>query len=181
MPRSQARLIRMIATTILLVAAAAIPSFSQDIKTHYMPGTYFTKYRNYRWGTVQGGAHPNQIVDAEIKSAVDRHLAAKGLTKTDADSSDLTIAYQTAVDQERQWNGFGSGGWRIGGGMATATSSPISVGTIVLDLYDPAAKQLVWEGRATKAIDSSGSQEKTQKNLDKTMQKLLKNYPPKQK
>lgn len=175
------KFIRLTGAIFLLVAFFAVPSFSQDIKTNYMPGTDFAKYKTYRWGNVQGAAHPNQIVDAEIKSAVDKQLAAKGLVKTDADSADLTIAYQTAVNQERQWNGFGTGGWRFGGGMATATSTPISVGTIVLDFYDPAAKQLVWEGRATKAIDSSGSQEKTQKNLDKTMQKLLKNYPPKQK
>lgn len=181
MSKFRAQIVRFFAAIFVLITVAAIASFSQDIKTNYMPGTDFSKYKNYRWGEVQGAGHPNQIVDAEIRSAVDKQLAAKGLTKTDAETADLTIAYQTAVDRERQWNGFGSGGWRFGGGMATATSSPISVGTIVLDFYDPAAKQLVWEGRATKALDSSGNQEKTQKNLDKTMQKLLKNYPPKQK
>jgi len=51
----------------------------------------------------------------------------------------------------------------------------------VLDIYDPAAKQLVWTGRATKTLDPSKSQEKNQKNLDKAMAKLLKNFPPKAK
>ena len=67
------------------------------------------------------------------------------------------------------------------GGLATATSSTISVGTLVLDLYDPATKQLVWTGNATKTLDPRANQEKNQKNLDKAMEKLLKNYPPKQK
>jgi len=66
------------------------------------------------------------------------------------------------------------------GGMASAQSSTINVGTLVLDLYDPATKQLVWIGNATKTIDPSSNQEKNQKNLDKAMAKLLKNYPPKQ-
>ena len=35
------------------------------------------------------------------------------------------------------------------GGMGTATSSTINVGTLVLDMYDPATKQLVWAGHAT--------------------------------
>jgi hypothetical protein len=70
------------------------------------------------------------------------------------------------------------GGPRMGG-MGTATSSTISVGTLVLDMYDPTSKQLVWTGRATKTLDPSNNQEKKQKNLDKAMQKLLKNYPPK--
>ena len=64
--------------------------------------------------------------------------------------------------------------------MATATSSTINVGTLVLDMYDPLQKPLVWTGTATKTIDPSKSQEKNQRNLDRAMQKLLKNYPPKQ-
>jgi len=38
-----------------------------------------------------------------------------------------------------------------------------------------------WTGTATKTIDPSSNQDKNQKNLDKAMQKLLKDYPPKQK
>ena len=63
--------------------------------------------------------------------------------------------------------------------MATATSCTIDIGTLVLDMYDPSSKQLVWTGRATKTFDPGNSQEKKQKNLDKAMQKLLKNFPPK--
>ena len=70
------------------------------------------------------------------------------------------------------------GGGLRWGGMATATSSTLNVGTMVLDFYDPASKQLIWTGRATKTLDPSKNQEKNQKNLDKAMTKLLKNYPP---
>jgi Domain of unknown function (DUF4136) len=62
--------------------------------------------------------------------------------------------------------------------MATATSSTISVGTLVVDMYDRANKQLVWSGRVTKTLDTSANQEKKQKNLDKAMQKLFKKFPP---
>jgi len=48
-------------------------------------------------------------------------------------------------------------------------------------MYDPATKQLVWTGTATKTMDPSSNQDKNQKNLDKAMAKLLKNYPPKHK
>lgn len=70
------------------------------------------------------------------------------------------------------------GGLRWGGGMATAQSSTINVGTLVLDRYDPSSKQLVLTGRATETIDASAKQENKQKNLNKAMQKLLKNFPP---
>jgi hypothetical protein len=63
--------------------------------------------------------------------------------------------------------------------MGTVTQSTIATGAMVLDMYDPATKQLVWQGRVTKTLDPGANQQKKQKNLDKAMQKLLKNYPPK--
>ena len=48
-------------------------------------------------------------------------------------------------------------------------------------MYAPSTKQFMWSGCATKTFDPSNSQEKKQKNLNKAMQKLLKNSPPKQK
>lgn len=168
--------ISMILVVAFMARAAAV---GQEVRTNYMPGTDFSKYHSYKWVDIAGGAHPNQIVDAEIKQAVDSQLAAKGLTKTDSDSANMYVGYQTAVDQEKQWNAYGMGGGIRWGGMATATSSTIDVGTLVLDMYDPTSKQLIWTGHATKTIDPSKSQEKNQKNLDKAMEKLLKNFPPK--
>jgi hypothetical protein len=163
---------------LALLAGAALSA--QDVRYNFMPGTDFSKYHTYKWVPIEGGSHPNQIADAQIKSAVDSQLAAKGLTKTDADNADLLIGYQVAVDKEKQWNAYSMGGARFGG-MASATSSTISNGSLVLDMYDPTSKQLVWTGTATKTLDPSGNQEKNQKNLDKAMAKLLKNYPPPQK
>ena len=169
----------LLVTALCLLTAKTLTA--QDVKYNFMPGTDFSKYHSYKWVTIGNGAHPNQIVDAEIKQSVDSQLATKGLTKTDGDKADLYVGYQIAVDKEKQWDAYGMGGGVRWGGMGTATSSTINVGTLVLDLYDPEKKQLVWTGNATKTIDPSSNQEKNQKNLDKAMQKLLKNYPPKQK
>jgi len=164
-----------------VVAMAAARGVAQDVRSNHMPGVDFSKFHTYKWVAIEGGAHPDQIVDAEIKQSVDSQLVSKGLTKTDSDKADLYVGYQIAVDKEKQWNGYGMGGGIRFGGMGSATSSTISVGTFVLDMYDPATKQLVWTGTATKTIDPSSNQEKNQKNLNKAMIKLLKNYPPKQK
>ena len=93
---------------VLLVGTALS---AQDVKYNFMPGTDFAKYRTYKWVPIEGGAHPNQIADAEIKSAVDSQLAAKGLTKTDSDKADLLVGYQVAVDKEKQWKCL-QYGWR---------------------------------------------------------------------
>jgi Domain of unknown function (DUF4136) len=178
--RQQSGLFRL--TMLLALVLIAWPISAQDVTHNFMPGTDFSKFHTYKWINIEGGAHPNQIVDAQIKQSIDSQLASKGLTKTDSDKADLYVGYQVAVDQEKQWNAFGmGGGLRWGGGMATATQSTLSVGTLVLDMYDPSTKQLVWTGRATKSLDPSSNQEKNQKNLNKAMAKLLKDYPPKQK
>ncbi|HEX4772391.1 MAG TPA: DUF4136 domain-containing protein [Bryobacteraceae bacterium] len=170
-----------IGTGLIFALLACTLTFAQEVTSNSMPGTDFSKYHTYKWIAVEGASHPNQIVDSQIKSAIDSQLAGKGLTKTDDAKADLYVGYQVAVDQEKQWNAYGMGGgrWGMGGGMATATQSAINVGTLVLDMYDPSTKQLVWTGRATKSLDPGSSQEKKQKNLDKAMQKLLKNFPPK--
>ena len=165
---------------VLFAMFACAITLAQDVTTNSMPGADFSKYHTYKWVPIDGAVQPNQIVDAQIKQSVDSQLTAKGLTKTDGDKADLFIGYQVSIDQEKQWNAYGmGGGLRWGGGMATAQQSTISTGTLVLDMYDPSTKQLVWTGRVSKTLDSSANQGKKQKNLDKAMQKLLKNYPPK--
>ena len=161
---------------LLLATAGSLAA--QDVRYNFMPGADFSKYHTYKWVNIRG-AHPDQIMDAEIKQAVDAQLVAKGLSKTDSDKADLYIGYETAVHQEQQWDAWGSRAF--GMGSASWTSSTISVGTLVLDMYDPGAKQLVWTGSATKTIDTGSDHEKHMKKLDKAMEKLLKNYPPKQK
>jgi len=166
------------AACLLLMAGSVT---AQDVKYNFMPGTDFSKFHTYKWVVVPNATYPNQIVDTQIKDAINSQLSAKGLTSTDSDKADLYVAYQTSVDQQKQWNAYGmGGGWRFGGGMASATSSTIDVGTLVVDMYDPSTKQLVWTGRATKTLNPSSNQEKNQKNLNNAMAKLLKNYPPKQ-
>ena len=162
---------------IALVLVTAGMLAAQDVRHNSMPGADFSKYHTYKWVNI-GGAHPDQIMDAEIKQAIDSQLAAKGMTKTDGDKADLYIGYQTAVQQETQWDVEGSRAF----GMASGswTSSTISVGTLVLDMYDSGRKQLVWTGSATNTIDTGSDHEKHMKKLDKAMAKLLKNYPPKQ-
>jgi hypothetical protein len=168
-----------IGITLAATLMVCIVANGQDVHHNAMPGVNFSKFHTYKWVNIEGGAHPNQIVDAEIKQAADMQLSAKGLTKTDSDKADLYVGYQTAVQQDKQWNAWGTGRG-FGGGMGQATQSTISVGSIVLDMYDPTSKQLVWTGTATKSLDPSSNQEKNLKNLNKAMAKLLKDFPPKE-
>ena len=55
----------------------------------------------------------------------------------------------------------------------------IDVGTLVVDMYDTAEKELIWSGSVTKTIDLNSSPGDRQKNLDRAATKLLTNFPPK--
>ena len=92
---------------------------TQDVRTNYMPGTDFSKYHTYAWvdeskGVPRVGGQPDQILDAQVKQAVDSQMAAKGLTKVvDGDKADLLLGYLLIIDREKQINGFANGG-RLG-------------------------------------------------------------------
>jgi hypothetical protein len=177
----------MFATAFVFAAALAS---AQDVGYNYDQQADFTKYKTYRWVTVKDTEPVNDLVTTQIKDAIDRQLATKGLTKVDTDTADLYVAFQVAVDKEKQMTTFDTGygmgpGWGgryyggyYGGGTSTSTTSTINIGTIALDMYDREGKKLVWRGMASKQLDPKAKPEKRQKNLDKGMQKLLKNYPP---
>jgi hypothetical protein len=176
------RLVSVLALTLGFASVAR----AQDVSYNAMPNTDFAKFKTYKWVDIKDAQKPDQITDQQIKSAIDAELAKKGLTKTTGDTADLYIGYQASIAQEKQWYGYDmGGGWGYGwpgygGGMGTTqmTSETINIGSIDLDMYDRAAKQLVWRGKASKTLDPGAKPDKRQKNIDKAMAKMLKNYPP---
>jgi len=160
---------------ILWCGAAVAQSVTYD----YDKSVDFTRYKTYKWVLVADAQYPDQITDNNIRAAIDKQLATKGLTKKEADPVDLFVGYQLSMQEEKQISAYGGGaGWRFGGGMASATTSTYDVGTLVLDIYDPATKTLVWRGSATKTVNPSKDPAKNQKKLESGAEKLLKNYPP---
>ena len=180
---------------LVLAFVACSVTFAQDVRTNYMPGTAFSKYHTYAWvDEVQGvpsvGGHPDQILDTQVKQAIESQMAARGFTKVaEGGNPDLLLGYQLMIDREKEINGFGDswggwggmGGWGPwGGGFSSfsANTSTINIGTFVVGMYDPAVKKLVWIGGAQHAIEPSKKPEKNQERLNKGAQKLLKDFPP---
>jgi hypothetical protein len=173
------RVIIQFAVIAAVILTACGTVLAQEVTYNSAPGTDFSKFKTYKWVKIEGADTPDQILDQQIKRSIDSQLAAKGFTKSDNDTADLYVGYQVSITQERQWNAYGmGGGWRMGGGMGTATSTTIQIGTLGFDVYDQAGKQLVWRGSATKTLNPPKDPEKRQKNLDKAVAKLLKNFPP---
>jgi hypothetical protein len=122
----------------------------------------------------------DRIVAQQIKDAINTPLTSQGMTMTEADTADMYVGIQTSIQQQEQWNAYGTGGgWRFGGGMATATSTTIQIGTLGVDFYDPATKQLIWRGSATKTLNPSKNAQTNQNRVNQAVAKLLKSFPPK--
>jgi hypothetical protein len=185
---------KVVQLSIILLLMAATGAVAQDVRYNFDKNTDFSKFKTYKWVDIKGADHANDLVDKQIKDALDAELARKGLSKVEGDNADLYIGYQTAVGQEKQFNsystdwGYGSGWYRGGwyggmGGSSTTTgqTSTIYNGQLALDMYDSANKDLVWRGIATKTLDPKAKPDKQQKNLTKAVTKLLKNYPPQSK
>ncbi len=168
---------RIVVVTALILAFAGL-TFAQEVRYNYLPGTDFGAFKTYKWVRVANHAYPPQIVDTQIKQAIDEQLTLKGLRQSTDDAADILVTYQLAINQETEWYSYGGTGWRWGMGTVSTTSSTISIGTLVVDIYDAAKQQQVWSGNATKQLNPSKDPAKNQKNLKKAMAKLLKNFPP---
>ena len=162
-------------TALLCVGVAAL---AQDIQFDYDRSANFSSYKTYQWVDYRAVAPGDQLLDQDIKRAVDEQLAGKGLRRVDT-GGDLLIGYQAGISQEKQFDGFGFGprGWG-GWGSAQVTSSTIDIGKLVVGLFDPGTTQLVWRGSASKTLDISEDPDKNYRNLEKAVAKLFKNYPP---
>jgi len=177
----------------LLISLACLAGLvlAQDVKFQFDEKADFSKYKTYTWQIHPKSLDVDDLTMKQLDQGFDAALAAKGLKRTDSGNPDLVIVFQLAVNQEKEMTSYNTGGYGYGPGwhggwyggyagpsMSTTTTSTIHIGTVVLDMYDTATKQLVWRGMASKTLDPKAKQEKRQKNINKAATKMLKNYPP---
>jgi len=192
---------RLFVFAMAVLALGVSGARAQDVNYNFAKDAKFSDYKTFKWiDAVKGSDQVDQITDNNLREALEKGLAAKGLTKTDSDDADLYIGYQTAIKQEKQFNSYSTGwntgpgwgaGWygprgaMMGGGMnsttTTGSTSTIHIGTLAVDMYDSKGKDLVWRGTASKTINPKAKPDRQQKDIEKSVAKLLKNYPPPQK
>jgi hypothetical protein len=164
-----------VSIAMLFVLTAA--SFAQQVKTDYDRTANFAQYKTYSWQKVET---KDPLLSDRIKSAVDSALTAKGWTQVPEGGNISLVATEITTNQETlntYYNSFG-GGRRFGGGFAESTTTPevYRVGTLVVDMFDAQTNKLVWRGSASDTL--SNKSDKNIKNLDKGVQKMLKDFPP---
>ena len=175
--------------SIALFWVALGTAIAQDVHYNFDKSTDFSKFKTYKWVPIKDAPKLDNIRDTQVRNAVDNQLAMRGLMKIEADTADLYIGYQAAVSTEKEFTSYNSdwgygpgwygGGWYGGGGgITTGQTSTIYVGQLAIDMNDAKNKLLVWRGVVSKTIDPKAKPEKQEKNLNKAVTKLMKNFPP---
>jgi hypothetical protein len=167
-----------IAITLTILAASA--AVAQDVKTDYDHHANFERYHTYSWAKVQTD---DPLWQSRIMDPVDKNLQAKGWQKVES-GGDVLLTAVGAVQNQKQYqtfyDGFGPGWWWGGfGNESTTTVQNYRVGTLVVDMYDAQNKHLIWRGTSDDTLSSKP--EKNEQKLDKAVDKMFKDFPPKEK
>ena len=174
----------------LAVAVALAPALAMAQKTSYDydKSIDFTTFKTY---ALKDGTKVGQpLIDDRIVNAIEAELAAKGLTKSEA-NPDVFVVYHTAFDKQKDISTYSSGyaggygpyGYRYGGGWAGGTTTTqvrdILIGTLVIDIADAKKNQVAWRGMGVKEVKTDAKPEKRDKSINDAVKKIFKNYPPK--
>jgi hypothetical protein len=177
------RAMKQLNTVVLAGAALAFASgaWAQDVKVDYDHAANFAAIKTFsiKLGTTWG----NEISQKRVLDEFTQALQEKGWKLAPEAEADAQVvvhgASQTKKDLNTFYSGMGGYGYRgFGGGMGTATTTvnEYKVGTLVVDIFGPKSKNLMWRGIAQDEL--SDKTEKNVKKLGKASDKLFKDFPP---
>ena len=184
------KLAMVVTVCSLLTATGAL---AQTVKVNWQTDATFADYRTYAWRDSKNDGGP--FYQQWVGKDVDITLSEKGLRRVAVgETPDLYVYYhvmtQELIDSTTTDDGFGWGGGRWGrwggwggwGGpdLVQTEARPRTIGILAVDLIDVRKKVMVWRGQAT--VDMiSNSQKGDENQVQKSVEKMFKQYPPKQK
>ena len=83
---------RLSVLSLVLVLAGASNALAQDVRYNFAKETKFATFKTYKWVPIKDAQPLSDLVDGQIKGAVDAELATKGLKRAEADTADLSSA-----------------------------------------------------------------------------------------
>jgi hypothetical protein len=171
---------------IALVSVVVIGCGPSISVTHdYDKEADFTKLKTFSWmavgaipvGNAKTAVEQNTLLDKRIKSAVNRELETKGYEMNEA-NPDFVMIYHVGVDDKINVTDWGYGYPSPYWGGRNVSVYQYTQGTLILDIIEPATKQLIWRGEAQGTVDQDASPEDREAKLNLAAAKLLDNFPP---
>ena len=171
----------------LFVIALTAGCSSISINHDWDKDAPFPDYKTYAWLEIvptmaedaRAAQQSSDLFTRRIKRTVNAQLAVKGLTP-DSENPDLLVMYHTGVQQKVNVTDWGYrysyDYWGYGGRNIDAYE--YNEGTLIIDLIDAKAKELVWRGSGTRTVDGNWSPEKADAVINDAVQKIFTKYPP---
>lgn len=161
-----------------------------SVNYDYDTTTNYGQFRTFQWAP--NPSNPTMAQDANqaeqrsgllsnrIKSAVERELAAKGLTKSQG-TADLMVVFHVGTKDKIQVTDWGyrysDYYWGYGGRQMDVYQ--YQEGQMIIDLVDNKTHNLVWRGTGKGVMDQSRkTPEEMQARINDVVAKIMANYPP---
>ncbi len=169
---------------LLLSLMALLTACSQaPVSFDYDPSAYLKTLKTYAISTTAGAGGYQSLDNSRIEAALRKSLAGRQLQEVAADKAEFLLAYR--VEQERKLDdsgvsfGIGLGTGNVGLGVGTGTKPREKVeGKLVVDVIDPAKKQVVWSAKANRNLtDSMGPAERDQL-INTLVSAMFASFPP---
>ena len=177
---------------VLILLACLWGCSTMQVSQDYDLSRDFSTLETYAW---QNESQPqtgdirvdSSLIDARIRSAIEDSLSKKGYQKVDQGNPDFLVAYtyqiSSRLDTSSVTFGFGFGGGSGGTYTGVGVDSGGRVreydeGLWVIDLIDPSNGDLLWRGKGTTIADQHANPEKTVKEINKGVEKILAQFPP---
>jgi len=164
-------------TLVLFAALLASCASRPTVRADFDPAAKFASYRTYTWQAKPIAGSP--LMAQRIVDGIDAKLQAKGW-KLAPDGDIRLAANVTAQRQEytTYYGGMGYGwGWDpMGPGMSSTAVHTYEVGTLVVDMFDPTTKRVVWHGTADGVLPDDP--DKRMALLQAALDKMFAEFPP---
>ena len=147
---------------VILMAALAAACTSPKTGYDYDRSANFSRYHTYAW--VSGAQEAtgdrrldSSLLDARIRTAIERELRAKGYLASSNASPDFLVAYHAGMKDLLK----GASTQNYIGDRAHGTFTTISdiqaynEGTLLIDIVDAESRQLIWQASAQADVDQS--------------------------
>jgi NADPH:quinone reductase-like Zn-dependent oxidoreductase len=158
----------------LLFCLASTSVLGQQLSVNYNHNANFSQYHTYAWGSNNKNAIANSILAQVAQQDIEGAMQQKGLQKVEeSQNPDLILTASGGEHESTSYNAWGMRG--IGGGMGGISPQQNYETTMVVSLYDLKQKELVWRGIAENTLSNNGN--KNQKNVEKAVEKMFKQWP----
>jgi hypothetical protein len=170
-----------------VVTVLAAPAYAQKPQIQWNQDFAFDAVKTFQWQFTPETdlSQKEPFLHEHIKTTIEGYLTNAGLTEVQT-NPDVYVNYSTSSETEIRlesdsygygYGGYGMGGWGYYGyGMAGPVSTTTrvheyQVGTLVVDIWDPSSKELVWRGAVSDTVPSSV--EKAEKLITKAVAKMV--------